>query len=54
MAIESTTISLPPDFRTHVYEALRQWYADPSEGSAIDYLAAAAMLDMLERPARAA
>ena len=38
MAIESTTISLPPDFRTHVYEALRQWYADPSEGSAIDYL----------------
>lgn len=38
MTIESAHPSLSPDFRTHVYAALRQWYADPSEGSAIDYL----------------
>lgn len=38
MTTEATNQPLPPDFRTHVQEALKQWYADPSTGSAIDYL----------------
>ena len=38
MTAESAKHPLPPDFRSHVHEALAQYYADPSAGSAIGYL----------------
>ncbi|MCB0240373.1 MAG: hypothetical protein KDH08_17400, partial [Anaerolineae bacterium] len=38
MTPASEHLPLPPDFRTHVHEALKQWYADPGEGSTIGYL----------------
>lgn len=38
MTPESADPLLPPDFRSRVHEALKQWYADPAEGSAIGFL----------------
>lgn len=38
MTTEDAHDRLPLEFRNHVHEALKQWYADPSAGSAIAYL----------------
>lgn len=38
MATQLVDNRLPPDFRAHVHEALKQWHDAPNSGSAIGYL----------------